>query len=120
MDNNDKSLIMRTILLRIVILCLLACMNSCDAGNNAGEHIHPSIFLVRETTRDFTSLEDFDKLEGLDIKYGETGVPIVMNECAAYLECKVVEKFDVGTHLIFIGELIQAEIVALIFTSTSG
>ena len=54
---------MRPITLKIVILYLLACMNSCDAGNNAGEHNHPSIFLVSERTGGFTSLEDFDELE---------------------------------------------------------
>jgi flavin reductase (DIM6/NTAB) family NADH-FMN oxidoreductase RutF/rubredoxin len=54
---------------------------------------------------------DFDKLEGMKVKYGETGVPIVMNDCIAFLEFKVVQTIDAGTHLIFIGELIQAEVV---------
>jgi len=58
----------------------------------------------------YKSGKDFNKLEGLDLKYGQTGVPIVLNDCLAYFECKVVEKIDVGTHLIFIGELLQAEI----------
>jgi len=53
---------MRTIPYRYVILYLLACMNSCDAGKNAGEYNHPSIFLVREKTGGFTSLADFDEL----------------------------------------------------------
>lgn len=52
-----------------------------------------------------------DKLSGLHVKYGETDVPIVLNDCIAFLECKVVETFDVGTHYMFIGELIQSEIV---------
>ena len=59
----------------------------------------------------YKSGKDIDKFEGLDLKYGETGVPIVLNDCIAYLECKIVEKFDVGTHWIFIGELIQAEVL---------
>jgi len=54
---------------------------------------------------------DFDKLDGVDVKYGETGVPIILNDCIAFLECKVVQTIDVGTHLIFVGELIQAEVV---------
>jgi len=54
---------------------------------------------------------DFDKFDGIDVKYGETGVPIIMNDCIAFLECKVVQTVDVGTHLIFIGELVQAELV---------
>jgi len=59
----------------------------------------------------YKSGRDFDKLEGMNVKYGKTGVPIVMKECIAYLECKVVQKFDVGTHWIFIGELVDAEIL---------
>jgi len=54
---------------------------------------------------------DFNKLDGMDVKYGETGVPIIMNDCIAFLEFKVVQTVDVGTHLIFIGELVQAELV---------
>jgi flavin reductase (DIM6/NTAB) family NADH-FMN oxidoreductase RutF/rubredoxin len=59
----------------------------------------------------YKSGKDFDKLKGLNIKYGETGVPIVMDESTAYLECRLVQTFDVGTHYIFIGELLQSEII---------
>lgn len=55
--------------------------------------------------------KDFDKLAGMKVRYGETGVPIVLNDCIAFLECKVVQTLDVGTHLIFIGELVQAEVI---------
>jgi flavin reductase (DIM6/NTAB) family NADH-FMN oxidoreductase RutF len=59
----------------------------------------------------YKSGKDTDKLNGLKIKYGETGVPIVLNDCIAFLECKVIQTIDVGTHYMFIGELIQSEIV---------
>lgn len=59
----------------------------------------------------YKSGKEIDKLSGLKIKYGETGVPIVMNDCIAFLECKVVQTIDVGTHFMFIGELLQSEIV---------
>lgn len=52
-----------------------------------------------------------DKMTGLSLKYGETGVPIVLNSAIAFLEFKVVQTVDVGTHLMFIGELINAEII---------
>ena len=55
--------------------------------------------------------KDTDKLEGMKIIYGETGVPIVLTDCIAYLECRLVQTTDVGTHLIFIGELVQSEII---------
>ena len=59
----------------------------------------------------FKSGKDLDKLEGMKVIFGETGVPIVLNDCIAYIECRVVQTTDVGTHLIFIGELVQSEII---------
>lgn len=55
--------------------------------------------------------KDFDKMKGLNIKYGSTGVPIVLNESVAYFEFKLLQTVDVGTHLMFIGELVNAEII---------
>jgi len=55
--------------------------------------------------------KEFNKLEGLDLKYGETGVPIILNGSIAFLECRVDQTINVGTHLLFIGELIQSEII---------
>ena len=59
----------------------------------------------------YKSGKDTDKLEGMDIRKGETGVPIVMNEAMAILEFKVVQSLDVGTHILFIGDLVQAEVL---------
>jgi len=59
----------------------------------------------------YKSGKDGDKMQGLDIKYGETGVPIVLNDGIAFMECKLVQTFDAGTHYLFIGELIQADIL---------
>ena len=53
----------------------------------------------------------FDKFEGSKIKTGETGVPIVLDDTIATMECKLVNQFEVGTHIIFIGELITAELI---------
>ena len=59
----------------------------------------------------YKSGRDFDKLEGMKVQYGETGVPIVLDESIAFLECKLVQTHDVGTHWLFIGELVQSEVV---------
>jgi flavin reductase (DIM6/NTAB) family NADH-FMN oxidoreductase RutF/rubredoxin len=59
----------------------------------------------------YRSGKSFDKMTGLNVKYGDTNVPIVLDDCIAYLECKVVQTFDVGTHLMFIGELLNAELI---------
>ena len=59
----------------------------------------------------FKSGKDLNKMKTVEIRYGETGVPIVLNDAIAFLECKVVETYDVGTHLMFIGELVHADVL---------
>lgn len=59
----------------------------------------------------FKSGKDINKMEGMEIRYGETGVPIILNDTIAYLECSVVETYDLGTHLMFIGELVQSDLL---------
>ena len=55
--------------------------------------------------------KDIEKLQGMHVKYGETGVPIVLNDCLAFMECKVIQTIDVGTHYMFIAELLHSEIL---------
>jgi flavin reductase (DIM6/NTAB) family NADH-FMN oxidoreductase RutF len=56
--------------------------------------------------------KDFNKMEGIEVFYGEnTGVPIVLNDSIAFLECRLLQTVDVGTHLLFIGELMNSEII---------
>jgi len=95
---------------------------SCNKDNYTAEFIAESgafavSVLHTDTDPDiigrfgYKSGRDFNKLDGMNVKYGETGVPIIMNDCIAFLEFKVVQTVDAGTHLIFIGELAQAELV---------
>ncbi|MFP4050110.1 MAG: flavin reductase family protein [Thermoplasmata archaeon] len=55
--------------------------------------------------------EDYDKLESVDYKKGKTGVPIILDHSVAYIEADVVEKKELGTHTLFIGEVIDADII---------
>jgi len=59
----------------------------------------------------YKSGRDMNKMEGMQVKYGETGVPVILNDSVAFLECKVVQAVDAGTHWIFIGKLVQAELL---------
>ena len=94
----------------------------CNKNNYTAEIIQKTgVFSVsvlhQDTSPDifgrfgYKSGKDFNKMEGMHVRYGETGVPIVLNDAIAFLECKVVQTFDVGTHLLFIGELVQSEIL---------
>ena len=59
----------------------------------------------------FRSGKDVDKISGTQVKYGDTGVPVVVDGTIAYFECNVIQTVDVGTHLMFIGELVNAELI---------
>jgi flavin reductase (DIM6/NTAB) family NADH-FMN oxidoreductase RutF len=59
----------------------------------------------------FKSGREVDKFDGVNYKRGETQAPIVLDHTLAYLEAKVISTADVGTHTIFIGELVDAEVV---------
>jgi flavin reductase (DIM6/NTAB) family NADH-FMN oxidoreductase RutF/rubredoxin len=59
----------------------------------------------------FQSGRDVDKFKDIKYKAGETKVPIVLDNTLSYLEARVVNKLDVGSHTIFIGEVAGAEIL---------
>ena len=52
-----------------------------------------------------------DKLAGMNIKYTESGLPIVMNHALSFLECEVESSIEVGTHWLFVARLLQSEII---------
>ena len=59
----------------------------------------------------FKSGKESDKLEGITVKYGKTGAPIILDDSIAYFEFKLKEKIDQGSHWLFIGELVDAQII---------
>jgi len=60
----------------------------------------------------FRSGREANKLEGIDYRIGTTGAPIVLENAVAFLEVKVTKEIDVGTHTIFVGELVDADIIS--------
>jgi flavin reductase (DIM6/NTAB) family NADH-FMN oxidoreductase RutF len=59
----------------------------------------------------FKSGRDTDKLKGVNYKAGQTGSPIFLDNTVAYLEAEVIQDVDAGTHTIFIGKVVAAEIL---------
>ena len=59
----------------------------------------------------FKSGRDTDKLKGVNYKAGQTGSPIFLDNTSAYLEAEVIQDVDAGTHTIFIGKVVAAEIL---------
>ncbi|MFC2136719.1 flavin reductase [Bacteroidota bacterium] len=60
----------------------------------------------------YNSGRDVKKFEDIKFKTGKTGIPIAMDHTIATFECKVEEIMDVGTHLLFIGEVVEAVLLS--------
>ncbi|MBC8525254.1 MAG: flavin reductase [Candidatus Cloacimonetes bacterium] len=59
----------------------------------------------------FKSGRDIDKFKDVNYKIGATNSPIVLDYTVAYLECEVINNLDVGTHTVFVGKVIDADIL---------
>jgi len=59
----------------------------------------------------YQSGKEVNKMEKVKAIYGTTGVPMVTDDALALFECKLVQTFEVETHLIFIGEIIQTKVL---------
>ncbi len=59
----------------------------------------------------FKSGREVEKLSQVNYRLGETGVPLVTDHAVAVMEAKVVKTLDVGTHTIFVGEVLGAQVV---------
>jgi len=100
-------------------LIISVCINK---GNLTHEFIEDSgVFTASILSQDtplsfigrfgFKSGREVDKFDGVNYKLDQTQAPLVLDHTLAYLEAKVINAVDVGTHTIFIGELVGAEII---------
>jgi flavin reductase (DIM6/NTAB) family NADH-FMN oxidoreductase RutF/rubredoxin len=44
-------------------------------------------------------------------RIGQTGAPILLVDTLAWFDCRVVQTVDVGTHLLFVGEVVDEEVI---------
>jgi flavin reductase (DIM6/NTAB) family NADH-FMN oxidoreductase RutF len=59
----------------------------------------------------FKSGRNADKMHDINYKVGQTGSPVFLDNTTAYLEAEVIKDVDVGTHTVFIGRVIAAEVL---------
>lgn len=59
----------------------------------------------------FKSGRELEKFQDVSYKAGVTGAPIVMENTIGYLEAEVINSLDVGTHTLFVGKVVAAEII---------
>ncbi len=54
---------------------------------------------------------DIDKFEGIGTRVGKTGIPIVTDHAIAFIEAEVVGEMDCGTHTIFLGRVVECDVL---------
>lgn len=59
----------------------------------------------------FKSGKELDKFKNVNYKVGVTGAPLVLENIVGYLEAEVTKSLDAGTHTVFIGKIVDAEII---------
>ena len=60
----------------------------------------------------FNSGRDMDKFEGVEHKLGETGSPVILENSIAFMEARVTDRMDVGTHTVFVGRIEDAAVLS--------
>jgi ferric-chelate reductase [NAD(P)H] len=59
----------------------------------------------------FKSGRNEDKLSKTQFIIGGTGAPLVTEHCLSVLEARVIDEVDVGTHTLFVGDVVGAEVL---------
>ncbi len=59
----------------------------------------------------FRSGKEIDKFKNIDFFWGKTGAPIVREHAVAYLEAEVRDSMEIRTHTLFVGEVVEADIL---------
>ena len=96
---------------------------SINKQNLTHEFIEKSgVFAVSILTKDapltlignfgFKSGRELDKFSSVNYKIGVTGSPVVLDSAIAFLEAEVINSLDVGTHTIFIGKIVNADVLS--------
>ena len=91
---------------------------ACSKNNfTAGMIAHSKVFAIsvlkREVRNDiigtfgYKSGKDVDKFTTFSHKMGNTGAPILLDDTLAWFECEVTQTLDVGSHMVFVGKVIQ-------------
>jgi flavin reductase (DIM6/NTAB) family NADH-FMN oxidoreductase RutF/rubredoxin len=59
----------------------------------------------------YSSGKDIDKFKKFKYKLGLTGSPVFLEDSLAWFECELIQTFDLGTHYIFIGKVIDCDLL---------
>jgi ferric-chelate reductase [NAD(P)H] len=59
----------------------------------------------------FKSGKEIDKFEGINYEIGKTEAPIVLDNTLAYVEANVINEADLGTHTVFIAQMVDTAVI---------
>jgi ferric-chelate reductase [NAD(P)H] len=59
----------------------------------------------------FKSGRDVDKLSQVEYISGSTGAPLVTEHALSVLEARVIDETDVGTHTLFVADVVAADVL---------
>ncbi len=99
---------------------IAVCLNK---NNLTTEYVKESgIFIISVLKKDtplefigkfgFKSGRDINKFENINFNLSNLGLPIILDNSLAYVEAKVINSINVGTHILFIGEVVDADILS--------
>ncbi len=60
----------------------------------------------------FRSGRTYDKFKDVQYKIVSSGAPVVLENAVGYLECEVVDSIDCELHTVFIGKVVDAELLS--------
>jgi flavin reductase (DIM6/NTAB) family NADH-FMN oxidoreductase RutF/rubredoxin len=59
----------------------------------------------------FMSGAEYDKFAHVKTVTGSTGAPVLSESCVAWLDCRVVSSIDLGSHVLFIGQVVDCGVL---------
>ena len=60
----------------------------------------------------FMSGSEIDKFRNIETITSVTGVPIVTDSSIAWFDCKVMDKMDVGSHVLIIAKVVDSDVIS--------
>ena len=99
-----------------IIACCLNKQNMTHGFVEAGRVFAVSVLSIEAPMTfigrfGFMSGREIDKFDGVKYESGVTGAPIVQDYAVAFLEAEVVTSMDAFTHTLFLGRVVNAEIL---------
>ncbi len=106
--NSFTSLSLNPPLVLIAIDKRLQSHEAIDKSNVYAVNILPDD--MKDLAIKFATAPREERFKGLKLRTAKTGAPIIEGSIA-YLDCKVTAKYPGGDHTIFIGEIVDAQIL---------